>query len=287
VAYAIDTGKEVYETIVTQNYGWWNESFPRNVYLPFHFFPGNNNSGRGRLDGKNNPLNCTANSPGVKELLIKALKTRNLYRVGIGLHTFADSWAHQNFSGTLEDWNIFSEDYPIPSIGHAHALKTPDDITADWVDPRLTAANNRIRNRDRFILAARKIYKYLCVFNHQSFDDTEFVMEELSNQLISPARSKNLEERILDFIIATNIQQFDRKEWLQEAAVMDRDLFGEEIFAGYDKLLWLKDAILYRTTLFNKNHLMAKSHFYQSHLYHWTEAAKAHLKAAHEIFGTL
>ena len=41
----------------------------------------------------------------VKKLLIEGLKTRNLYRVGIAIHTYTDSWAHQNFSGLDEEWN--------------------------------------------------------------------------------------------------------------------------------------------------------------------------------------
>lgn len=286
VAYAIDTGRGIYHTIVTQNYGWWDDSFPNNVYLPFHFFPGNNdNLVCYRKDGKRNPLNCTPNSTGVKELLIRALKARNLYRVGIGLHTFADSWAHQNFSGTLENWNILDEDSPIPSIGHAHALKTPDDITVNWTDPRLTTPGSRISNRERFFQAALKIYKYLCVFNRKSFNDAELVIQELFTQLIPPASGKSLEERILDFIIETNIQGYDRKEWLRDAVFMDKDPFDEELFMGYDKLLWLRDSLLYRTSLFKKHRLPAKSDFYQSHFYHWNEAAKAHLQTSHEILG--
>jgi hypothetical protein len=284
VAYAIDMGREIYHTIVTQNYGWWDDSFPKNVYIPFHFFPGNNeNLNCQRKDGKRNPLNCTPNSPGVKKLLIRALKTRNMYRVGIGLHTFADSWAHQNFSGTLETWNMISEDSPIPNIGHAQALKTPDDISVNWTDTRLTTSGSLISNRERFLQAALKIYKYLCIFNHKSFYDTELVMQELFTRLIPPESGKGLEERILDFIIETNIQEYDRKEWLRDAVYMGKDTFDEELFTGYDKLLWLRDALLYRTSLFKRNRLLAKNNFYQSHIYYWNEAAKFHLQAAHEI----
>ncbi len=288
VAYAIDTGKGIYNTIVTQNYGWWDDSFPNDVYIPFHFFPGNNDDlGCLRTDGKRNQLNCTPNSPGVKELLIGALKTRDPYRVGLALHTFAESWAHQNFSGALENWNLLSEESPIPSIGHAQALKTPDDITANWTDPRLITAGSRINNRERFFQAALKIYKYLCVFNRKSFDDAELVIQELFTGLIPLESGKGIEERILDFIIETNIQVYDRKEWLQDAVHINKDLFDEELFTGYDKLLWLRDALLYRTSLFKRNRLPAKSNFYQSHLFYWNEAAKSHLQAAHEIYKPL
>ena len=36
ISYKINTEKGQYDTLVTQNYGWWNESFPLKVYIPFH-----------------------------------------------------------------------------------------------------------------------------------------------------------------------------------------------------------------------------------------------------------
>lgn len=64
---------------------------------------------------------------------------------------------------------------------------------------------------------------------------------------------------------------------------MDNDPFEEELFTGYDKLLWARDTLLYRTSLFKRNRLLAKDSFYQSHIFNWNEAAKSHLKAAQEI----
>ena len=288
IANTIDTGRDQYSTIVTQNYGWWDDSFPKNVYMPFHFFPGDPEyPGSSRMDGKKNPFSCTPNSPGVKELLIRALKTHNLYRIGIGLHTFADSWAHQNFSGNLENWNILDEGSFIPGIGHAQVLKTPDELELEWTDPRLAAPYSRISNRKRFGQAADKIYRYLCTYNRRPFDGAERVMEELFTRLIPPGRGKSLEESILDFIIETNIQNYDREEWLREAVYLDEDWPEEEIFTGYDKLLWLRNALLYRSTLLKKHSRRAKGDFYQSHFYHWNEAAKAHLQAAREIMGNV
>lgn len=288
VAYAIDTGTEIYQTTVTQNYGWWDASFPRNVYLPFHFFPGGNDtSSQTRIDGRRNPLNCIPNSPGVKELLIRALKTRNPYRVGIGLHTFADSWAHQNFSGALEDWNTLAEESPIPSIGHAQALTTPDDFTATWTDPRLTYPASHVDNRVRFRQAATKIYKYLCVFNRRPFDDADNIVQRLISEYISPANEKSLQERLLDFVIEADIPEYDRREWIQESVIIGNEPLDEELFSGYSKLLWLTDALLYRTRLLERNRLTARSYFYKSHLYYWNEAAKAHLRDAHAICSQL
>jgi hypothetical protein len=287
--YHIETDKEIYITQPTQNYGWWDKSFPNLVYLPFHFFPGDNNQAdcNIRKDGRINPLNCTANSTNVKKLLIAALQTRNLYRVGIGLHTFADSFAHQNFSGILEDWNVIVDNSIVPSIGHAQALQKPDFFHLTWEDPRLAEPLNYIDNKQRYYEAAKKIYKYLCLYNQHSYNDIDLVLDELMHFLNTNIVAKGMNERILDFIIEYSIPKFNRTEWLSQAITLKEDSMDDELFKGYDKLLWLRDATLFRSSLFKREAVKAKPHFYNSHFYHWQEAARAHLLTATQLLKTL
>jgi len=282
VSYKISTNRGEYNTLVTQNYGWWDESFPLNVYIPFHFFPGDiDYPGALRKDGKTNKMNCTPNSKNVKKLLIAALKTRNLYRVGIGLHTYADSWAHQNFSGLLEDWNILEDNSLIPSIGHAHAVTSPDKLGGEWKDPRLVLSSCYIINKRRYLKAASKIYKYLCTYNRKSFDNIDIVMDQFG-ELIGPP-DKLQDERIIDLIIECDIYKFNRKQWLSEAVYLNEQPDQEEVFRGYDKLLWLKDQALHKTNILVKDPLTARENFYNSHLYKWQCAAQEHLKTAKQI----
>ncbi len=282
ISYAIQTEQGGYKTVVTQNYGFWDDFYPKNVYIPFHFFPGDND-GSTRKDNRKNPLNCTPNSRKVKDLLIAALRTRNLYRIGIGVHTFADTYAHQNFTGTLDPWNVFDETSFIPSIGHAQALTLPDDFAGTWEDPRLKHGLSIVSNRERFLQAADRIYRYLCTYCGRPFDDSNWVLSELI-EITVPGRTKRTkEERILDLIIAYSIPRYDRNEWLKEALVFDAAQDDEELFAGYDKLLWLKDRVLYSSKLVKKEPIPARETFYTSHLYKWNEAAAAHRAEAFAI----
>ncbi len=285
VSYEVLTDRGVYPTLATQSYGWWDDSFSRQVYLPFHFFPGGDRGGSAlvRRDGTGNPQSCMANSAGVKELLIRALRSRDLYRVGIGLHTYADSWAHQNFSGLLEAWNALSADSPLPGIGHAQALVTPDELDADWTDGRLTPARSHIRNRERFAEAAGKIYRYLCAYNRRPFADADDVVGDLFTRLLSADVNRRSEERILDLTIDSGIQPYDRKDWLRQAVHMEEDPLVEELLAGNSKLRWLKDTVLDRSKVLRGNRLEARAGFYHSHLYRWNEAARAHQQAAAEL----
>jgi hypothetical protein len=283
ISYSIKTGTGTYGTVPTQNYGFWDDSFPREVYVPFHFFPGDPDyEGGKRTDGRKNVLNCTPNSPPVKELLISALKTRNLYRVGIALHTYADSWAHQNFSGLLEEWNRIDNRSPVPPIGHAQALRKPDNPGISWRDPRLLGNLKDIVNRDRILAAARMIYKYLCTYNRRGFEDAEVVEWKLSDLIGLPGQ-KTGDERISDLVIEDGIEKYRRSEWLKAAFHLTEDPGRSDIFAGYDKLLWLKDAVLYRSSIVERTPVVALPNFFESDFYKWHESARDHLAAAKTI----
>jgi hypothetical protein len=282
----IKTGSTIYETIPTQNYGWWDNYYVKNVYIPFHFFPGDTDDQKTRRrDGKINRLNCSPGSSRVKKLLIEGLKTRNLYRVGIAIHTYADSWAHQNFSGADEEWNSVDPNSFIPHIGHAQVLTKPDGFHGTWNDPRLVPGNSAIRNSDRFLEAARMIYKYLRTYNRHGFEDHDVVVEKL--KWISGIEShlpSSTQDRIYSYIIDENVLKYDKYEWYREA-VYDNEMSYNDAdgFVGYDKLLWLKDALLFRTQLSRKPVYKARDGFSTTHYYKWNEAAKAHLKAAQSI----
>ncbi len=282
VAYAVDAASSTYTTISTQNFGFWNVETPRNVYIPFHFFPGDPDyPDAERLDGRSNRLNCTPGSPGVKRLLIAALRSRDPYRLGVALHTYADSWAHQNFSGVREEWNVVDTASVIPPIGHAQALRAPDRLSEIWTDPRLVPARQRVVNRTRDLAAARKIYKYLCAFNRRPFDDAEAVLDRLAS-LLGPAGQ---EERILDLTIAEEMAPFDRAEWIAEAIVTDEIPDEEAAQGGYDKFLWLKDEVLYKSKLARRKPVPAKAGFFSSHFYRFMEAARAHREEALSVVG--
>lgn len=130
----------------------------RYVFVPFHFLPGD---GSVRLRGRTNPYCVTPNSWRARALVIEALRGGNPYEIGIALHTFADSWSHQRFTGLEEGWNSFDQQTMFagegPStIGHGDAGKRPDILSERWVDPRF--GGETIHNGERALEAAREIF---------------------------------------------------------------------------------------------------------------------------------
>jgi hypothetical protein len=281
VRYAVRTENGVFETPITQTYTFWDPGVGNDVYLPFHFFPGDADADTAeRTDGAVNRYNCTPNSTGLKELLREALRTRDAYRIGLALHTFADSWAHQNFSGLMERWNAVSEGSLLPPVGHAQALSAPDRVGQAWTDPRLVPGAVTIRNNERFLAAAKKIYRYLCVFNRRSFEDEELVLLRLREiyEAADPAT---------EFVLQADVPPYDHRAWMEAAMELGDEDLPQEVFRGYDKMLWLKDQILYESKLAERRPIQAKPGFYRSNYYCFCRAAEAHRTAAKAIISRL
>ncbi len=129
------------------------------IYPLFHFYPGEPNIGAAdRKDGKLHWLNTSPNSKNVNDIFDDALSTRNLFRIGIAAHTYADTWAHQNFVGYFESFNGMGGvlEAVSPNIGHADAGYNPDWPALVWLDKRLISEG--VDNKTRFLEAAEKIF---------------------------------------------------------------------------------------------------------------------------------
>jgi hypothetical protein len=91
----------------------------RLVWAPFHFLPageGNN------LEDKSI---CRKNSVIAQDMVRRAIRERNagnaLHRLGVTLHVYVDTWAHQGFSGTRSDHNV------------VHSLQGDDHDNDTWL----------------------------------------------------------------------------------------------------------------------------------------------------------
>ncbi|MBN1525210.1 MAG: hypothetical protein JW904_12040 [Spirochaetales bacterium] len=295
VGHRIHTDGKAYETTVTHNYSWWSDWFPLHVYVPFHFFPGDlTYYGARRTDGKRHRLNTTPGGQFVRELARRAFSTGNLYRIGLGLHTLADSWAHQNFTGTNDEWNTYSPNSPIPKVGHADAITAPDAITGKWIDSRLEGEYQYIDNEARFLEAAQCLYGYLCEYTGKwqrttdpadHPDDWEKVRSRIK-YLIGDYDEFNMRqtERINGYILEEELLEYNKYDWFREAVhYNESESKLEDMFKGYDKLAWFKEEFLHKTGFLKKSPLVGRDSFYFSHYFNWHEAAKEHVKDARLI----
>ncbi|MCX8013609.1 MAG: hypothetical protein N3A02_04905 [Rectinema sp.] len=218
LAWDVYDGSQSLKTEITQNYLFWDPDIARKAYLPFHFVPGNPaEAAHRRRDRTAHPLAVTADSSNVRSLLVAALRSQNLFRIGIALHAYADSWAHQNFSGTIDSFNQIGANTLVPAAGHLQAGTNPDIPDLQWEDPRLEAQYSTISNRIRFIEAARMIYRFLCTSKRRHFDDEPFVLEPL--ETLWQRRRAHRDDQIAiasDYVIYLDVPLWDPGLWLRE-----------------------------------------------------------------------
>ncbi len=108
---------------VMVDYHTLNRRDDSTVWVPFHFFPG----GQGvTLDER---AVCRPNSAPVQEMVQAALQAKGrpngAHRLGIALHTYVDTWAHQNFAGIPSAANAVShlKDDTAPQQGFVEEVK--------------------------------------------------------------------------------------------------------------------------------------------------------------------
>jgi len=279
VAYEVDDGRFSYRTEVTQNYIFWDEATLREIYLPFHFLPGEIEKARAeRIDGAASRWTVTPDSPLAKELLVAALRSGDDFRVGIALHSYADTWAHQHFSGRIEACNVVDPSSLLPAAGHLQALRFPDDACGIWQDPRLRRGLSHVDNRVRFLAAARKIYRYLRTSMRRGFDEEELVSDELG--AVWSHNVGDIKARLASFAVDLGVPFYDKRYYLSRSGLSE-DVSDEPAFPGYDKLSWLKAEFQRRTGAGTGARRAATGgRFRGSALHRWNEAARAHRELA-------
>lgn len=163
------------------------------VWMTFHFLPGNNGCSwdQDPAGGFINKIVCRPNSQVAQDMVRTTILQKDclygLHRLGVAMHVYADTWAHQGFAGVLHsinevedavetgDSHVFSGrigdwlrdrlDDAVPPLGHGRANVFPDMPFLKWkykngegeTIPRdnptdfLTAADNMCMAMRRYI----------------------------------------------------------------------------------------------------------------------------------------
>ncbi len=299
VSLDIHTEVKDYRVQATQNYRFWSAEIQREVYMPFHFVPGDRAKARSERNGDADEGVVTPDSPNARTLLIAALRTDDLFRIGIALHAYADTWAHQHFSGIAGSTNIVDPASLLPPAGHLQVLGAPDDPGGTWEDGRLVPDLRTVVNSERFLAAARKIYRFLCTWRRRPFVDEDFVLDALGQIWSGKRPGESAHEakkaRIGAYIVDLGIPPRERGLWMTEAGISDPARNEDPFGGGYDRLTWLKSTLA--GTLFGqeggsrgdsgtagKLHHTDAGLFFGSRLHRWSEAADAHRTAAKTLF---
>ncbi|MBN1204582.1 MAG: hypothetical protein JXB05_06625 [Myxococcaceae bacterium] len=231
------------------------------IYPLFHFPPGDPivESAR-RKDGAMHRLNTTPDSPHARWILDEALKLGDLFRIGVAAHTYADSWAHQNFVGFFSSFNKMQGtlDRLIPDIGHADAEHQPDRVGLVWEDSRLS--NSQVDNTQRFLEAARTMFLRFARYVDKAISDK--------------ALAQKADELVRDLTLCIGgpdpKHELSRERINRYREFASSKEYGGRMLAVYDKEAWFQSAV--------DDHKRWKEPqaYQQTDWYRFQEAVKSH-----------
>jgi hypothetical protein len=218
------------------------------IYPVFHFMPGDSNSTTARReDGKIHPLNTIPGNQNASKLLDKALQSKDLYRIGVATHCYADTWAHQNFVGILDEFNrMRGIESTILPLCHAEALHEPDKVRNEWKDERLAEGLQLIDNNERFLDAAKHIFKAYWNRPGMVAETDKYSWESHWNDLLPQLKDAMEESFLLIFnsdvrkraygkLCEEGIPSYDPEAWRR--AALDKRELEIDLFDRY----WAKE----------------------------------------------
>jgi hypothetical protein len=205
------------------------------VWIPFHFLPGNGGKPAGQNPGNRfiRKLVCFPDSYVARDMLrvcvADAGKPYGLHRLGITMHVYADTWAHQGFAGLNHKINevsnivsnnksldksflnkiasyFLSESFP---LGHGAALSHPDRPSLIWEYKNGLGEKVKRDNQQIFMDAVDKMCRAMQCFNQR---DLKMDLESMPGLPAADAK------KILSLIknIKGDSGEVRHQKWLEE-----------------------------------------------------------------------
>lgn len=198
------------------------------VWVPFHFLPGlcGEDLSQKAVCYKDSQL-----ASALADTMLQYGGKNKMFRLGVALHVYADTWAHQQFSGvtnkgnTIVDLEIISPPVSnlekfkemisniamdIKPLGHASALHCPDRPYLAWKSMQKFIEGRE--NWKEFIEASNNIYTILCKIQGSQVTRLSGEQEELLSHTFKEIRDTDCEKRNNEWIklIRENYFNFDK-----------------------------------------------------------------------------
>ncbi len=264
------------------------------VWMPFHFLPGN-----GGLPADQNPdgsfidkIVCTPDSQVAQEMVRDAILEKDraygLHRLGVTMHVYADTWAHQGFAGVLHNINEVEHavetdncgvfpggiacvlrsilDDTIPPLGHGRALTFPDMPFLKW---QYTNGRGKLITRDNPA-------NFLEACEHMCMAMRRYLLGDPNAKVTGLSAATRLQ--IENMFATTVLEEGDKRhqKWLEAIRNGVFTVCGHADIDNYfarGKDSWKADAL---GTSFDLPVYPYKNNFLSSHWKHFHDAIQAH-----------
>ncbi|MCY4531323.1 MAG: hypothetical protein OXC84_03160 [Gammaproteobacteria bacterium] len=233
------------------------------VWVPFHFLPGNGGkpAGENPEGGFIKKLVCFPDSYVARDMLCVCVADSNkpyaLHRLGITMHVYADTWAHQGFAGTNHKINevsditsndatldksffnkianfFLSESFP---LGHGAALSHPDHPFLIWEYRNGLNESVKRNNQQIFMEATDKMCRAM-----QCFIQGDLTMNLDSMTGLPPADTETMLSLIKS--IKDNSDEDRHQKWVDSIANGSFSFGAEKIaYIGKGKGSWKHKSI--------------------------------------------
>lgn len=242
------------------------EKVQKEVYVSFHFIPDKDFD---HLDSiKQKHYVTRQNGELANKMMEEAVKgvkavspgedrIPQLIKLGIVLHSYADTWAHQGFSGRHAPFNDIKDlkfrasgqwkgaNYGYrPDIGHAEADDCPDLTHLEWTYGYDETNNvvNAATSRDNpaiFMDASKHIFDYLCRANGKDQNQTPWdsFKEKLNYCLGIPSDDSELKKEVFKQRFPDIELFYNENIWKNEALNGKNDHWFHFHVAAYDQRL--------------------------------------------------
>jgi len=236
------------------------------VWAPFHFLPGNNGlrNDEGQEDNFVSRIICRPNSYVAQDMVSECIRNRktenSLHRLGITLHVYADTWAHQGFAGIQDDVNsvnyleddetsqtligkleeFFRDKFDrkqsrfvagVSPLGHGAVLSYPDIPYLKWKYEDNYGTIIKRNNPSDFLDAAQHMFKVM----------KRFLLADPNAEIPNMAEqdSKLLAELFQTITSSNGIER--HQEWLKRIREGEFSFGAEEVY--YDENEWIHTAL--------------------------------------------
>jgi hypothetical protein len=277
--FKITGGDVAYSNLISQTSDIQKPQEERlSIYPIFHFCPGTKDEISKyqilREDGARNPLTTIPDNSNARRIFADAIKTGDLYRIGIGTHMYGDTFCHRDFSGWKDKSNWIQLkgfvgelwDAVGPAIGHALAMHNPDIPSLVWEDSRLTAQYRLKKNKEQILLAAGNIFDFYCGLTKLGKEQSatrSTLLGELSDAIGNDAEvdsTKEIRDGNYKGLLGTDYREYDERQWFYSA--VDEKVDPETVGTSNTRtLIWKKDYMQSDWFLFqeavNQHHAVA------------------------------
>jgi hypothetical protein len=252
------------------------------VWIPFHFLPSNEGLKAGQNPDANfvDKIVCKPDSFVAKDMIEYCIndidKDYGLHRLGVTMHVYADTWAHQNFAGINDDinratklvatkingkknndarikWedkmkNFFGKLFDeakgdlvgdLFPLGHGSVLSYPDKPYLKWEYIKNDGTKYKRKNADEFMKAVESMFEVINKYRIQFYSN---INSGIKSNILQQSDKDKIYNNMINF--DSSDEEERHQAWINSIANGDFSFGSEKVeYVAKGRKSWKYEAI--------------------------------------------